>query len=140
MVTFLQCYLVKVTISKRTETRIHCNFVISTHHRAIVRIYTAVSLLQSETFDGVVMRTHRCTDLQGCIFYLFLHLTGVLSRTQTITVATLFFSKTFKIPQPNGTPQAAYLSKSAQCQKPNYRNAVLSKPVITPSIRLTRSR
>lgn len=136
----LPCKSNNVQENRNQNSRIHCNFVSSIHHRAIVRIYTAVSLLQSETFDGVVTRTHGCTDLQGCIFYLFLHLTGVLSPTQIITVATLFFSKSFKIPQPNGTPQAAYLSKSTQCQKPNYRNAILSKPVITVSIGLVRTR
>lgn len=141
----LPCKGYNLQENRNQNSRIHCDLVNSTHRRAIARIYTAVSLLQSETFDGVVMRTHMCTDLQWCIFDLFIPLTGalpgsVLSGIQTITITTLFFSKSIEIPQPKGTFRAACLSKSAQCQKPNHKNTVLSKPVITLSIVLTRSR
>lgn len=140
ILTLLPCKSYNLQENRNQNSRIHSYFVNSTHHRAKERIYTAVSLLQSETFDRVAMRTHMCTNLQGCIFYLFLHLTGVLSQIQTITITTLFFFKSFEIPQPNGTSRAAYSSKSAQHQKPNYRNAVLSKPAVTQSIGLTRPR
>lgn len=111
--------------TRNQNSRIHCDFVNCTHHRATVRIYTAASLLlKSEIFDGVVMRTHVRTHLQWCIFYSFLHLTGVWPgsvRPQTQTIAPFFFSKSFQIPQPSRAPWAAYLPKSAQCQKPSNR-------------------
>lgn len=65
------CFVTRIG-TRNQNSRIHCGFVNSTHHRATVRIYTAANLLlKSETFDGVVMRTHVRTDLQWCIFYLF---------------------------------------------------------------------